>query len=57
MTDQFDKTEKQYIELTSGIQRFEQFSVYTDPSLPQIFSHNIVQLHRTFPLYKLLTFL
>ncbi len=31
MTDQFDKTEKQYIELTSGIQRFEHFSVYTDP--------------------------
>lgn len=57
MTDQFDKTEKQYIELTSGIQRFEHFSVYTDPFLPQIFSHNFVQLHRTFPLDKLLPFL
>ena len=56
MTDQFDKTEKQYIELTSGIQRFEHFSVYTDPFLPQIFSHNFVQLHRTFPLDKLLPF-
>lgn len=56
MTDQFDKTEKQYIELTSGIQRFEHFSVYTDPFLPQIFSHNFIQLHHTFPLDKLLPF-
>ncbi|ARW41319.1 putative N-acetyltransferase CgeE (plasmid) [Bacillus amyloliquefaciens] len=57
MTDQFAKTEKQYIELTSGIQRFEHYSVCTDPLLPQIFSHNFVQLHRTFPLDRLLPFL
>lgn len=53
MTDQFAKTEKQYIELTSGIQGFEHYSVCTDPLLPQIFSHNFVQPHRTFPLDRL----
>ncbi|MCP6682091.1 GNAT family N-acetyltransferase [Bacillus nakamurai] len=56
MTDQFAKTEKQYIELTSGVQRFDHYSVYADPLLPQIFSHNFIQLHHTFPLDSLLPF-
>ncbi|ADP32654.1 GNAT family N-acetyltransferase [Bacillus atrophaeus] len=57
MTEHYSKTEKQYLSLTSVFKPFEQYSVYSDPDLPQIFSHNFVQLRASFPLNSLLSFL
>lgn len=57
MTGHYSKTEHQYILLTSESASFDHYSVYRDPKLPQIFSHNFVQLHDTFPLERLLDFL
>lgn len=57
MTGHYSKTEHQYILLTSESASFDHYSVYRDPQLPQIFSHNFVQLHDTFPLERLLNFL
>ncbi|MEC2042883.1 GNAT family N-acetyltransferase, partial [Bacillus subtilis] len=56
MTGHYSKTEHQYILLTSESASFDHYSVYRDPQLPQIFSHNFVQLHDTFPLERLLNF-
>lgn len=57
MTGHYSKTEHQYILLTSESASFDFYSVYRDPKLPHIFSHNFVQLHNTFPLERLLDFL
>ncbi|MGN7373695.1 GNAT family N-acetyltransferase [Bacillus halotolerans] len=57
MTGHYSKTEHQYLSLTSESKLFGHYRVYKDSKLPQIFSHNFVQLHDTFPLERIPDFL